>query len=125
MSSWPFHVAVYDAINAALPSPVYDAVPDNATYPYTVLDTQNASDAQLLSKQRERIRIYLSHWSETQGQQEVLGMMRTVKDAIQNRKLTLTTGQTIGLVVVSGTTQRDIAAETYTGLQTIEAIVNT
>lgn len=125
MSSWPYHVAVYNALDAALSCPVYDAVPDNATYPYCVMDSQLATDAQLTNRQRERITIYLSFWSDVEGQQEVLELMTAAKTALQNNKLALSSGVTINTVVVRETTQRDIADETYQGLMTLEARVNT
>lgn len=126
MSSWPLHVAIYNAVEAVSGSwKVYDSVPANAAYPYVVIDSQQATDIQLLNLQRERIRVYLSVWSIVKGQREVLQIMASIKAALQNNRIALSSGQVVSLVVVTETTQRDIEDETYTGLMTLELRVNT
>lgn len=126
MSSWPLHVAIYNAVEAVSGSwKVYDAVPADAAFPYVVIDSQMPMDEQLLVTQRERIRVYLSVWSKVKGQREVLQIMASIKAALQNNKLALSAGRTVSLVVTTERTQKDIADETYTGLMTLEVRVNT
>lgn len=125
MSSFPLQKAIYSALDTALTCGVYDHVPQGATYPYVVIDSQLATDRQSLIAQRERIFVYLSVWSDYKGQKEVLSIMASIRSALQNAKLTLTSGTVVNTVVSRETTRRDVDGETFTGLVTLDVLVST
>lgn len=119
MSNWGLQKALFAALNEIGDWKAYDAVPQGAAFPYVVMDGQLANDAQLLSHPREDVRLYLSVWSRVKGQEEVLRIMRAIKDALHNRRLPLEDGYLVSLTVSRMLTQKDIGDETYIGYVTL------
>lgn len=119
MSNWSLQKALFAALNEIGDWKAYDAVPQGAQFPYVVMDGQLANDAQLLSHPREDVRLYLSVWSRVKGQEEVLRIMRAIKDALHNRRLPLEDGYLVSLTVARMLTQKDIGDETYIGYVTL------
>jgi len=66
-----FQTAVYSALDAGLSVPIYDSVPQDATYPYVTIDYQDSSRANWLSDRKDQKIMYFSVWSDYRGQKEV------------------------------------------------------
>ena len=64
--------AIYQRLSAELTVPVFDAVPDDTLYPYVTIDREVAQNTSpIAGRKRKQRLIYLSVWSDHQGQAEV------------------------------------------------------
>jgi hypothetical protein len=117
--------ALHKAIIAALGGiscPVYDGVPQNTRYPYVVIDTGIANNADMLVERMQERFVYLNVWSESRGQAEVLGIIAEIDAALHNARLSLETGSAVSVRVDSHGTRRDADNVTFTGYVTLRVI---
>lgn len=121
MSEAALQTALVQTLTAVLSVPIYDDVPNDATYPYVVIDSLLSVDASGLTNQISRTSVYLTVWSEYQGKAEVLGIMAQITAALHDTSPTLSDGVCKGLRVVRSEARRDAVTEgTYTGLMTLD-----
>lgn len=117
--SQALQIALVDRLAERLPVPVYDAVPLDTPYPYVTFDRVLSNNADPLASQRDERFIYLSVWSEYQGQMEVVGIMDQIREAIHEQRLPTTVGRVISVRFLRGDTSRDVDGGTYTGSVTL------
>lgn len=116
-------VALYQLLTSALTVPVYDSVPENTPYPYVVIDSEIASNASPLSgKKREDRLLYLSVWSDYQGQSEVKRINAEIAQALDGSKLPLSTGRAVAIRVLRTSSNREPDGRTYMGAVTLRII---
>jgi len=121
--SMEFQTAVYSALNTALSVPVYDSVPQDATYPYVTIDFQDDANADYLSERKTRKLMYFAIWSDYRGQKEVLQIMGAIDTALHQTKLDLSGGTVAQLMVVSKRTSREPDGVTYMGQLRLSALI--
>lgn len=112
------HVALYQALKA-LSVPVYDGVPQGSALPYVTIDTASWQALNGLVSRGEDGFVYLTVWSESRGQAEVLRIMGEIDDLLDMAELELSTGRIVHLRVDGKSTQRDADNVTFNGTLTL------
>lgn len=115
--------ALLAALTAGSPAlTVYDAVPQDAAYPYVTLDFEQILDRSYVAKNRDERFLYLSVWSTYKGQKEVLEIMAEIHALLDGRRLTLAVGHVEHCQVVRRVTRREPDNETYQGQVTLRLL---
>ena len=118
----PLQSALMAVLNATLSCSVYDAVPDNAAYPYVTLDYSVSTNDDLFGGYRKDNRYYyLSIWSRAYGSEEVYSIMAQI-DALNEEPLTLSSGDMVSLRVERKRTSREPDNLTFMGQVTLRVI---
>lgn len=120
--SWSLQQALYQALSAALPCPVYDAVPQGAAFPYVTLDREVRRSADYLSSRMDERFVYLNVWSDYPGQKEVKEIIAAIDAALHRQPLTLATGRVVTCIVRDTDTSRDADGVTYMGRVTLQIL---
>ena len=116
-------VALYELLTSALTVPVHDSVPEDTPYPYVVIDSEISSNASPLSgKKRDDRLLYLSVWSDYQGQSEVKRINAEIALALDSIKLPLSTGRAVAIRVLRTSSNREPDGRTYMGAVTLRII---
>lgn len=115
------YTALLAAIDALVTCDVWDGVPQNTTYPYVVMDFTTSSNEDLTNTRLDRRYVYLSIWSRSPGQAEVMGIMSQL-DALNNSSLSLSTGAVCLLRVERKRTSREPDNLTFMGQVTLEIL---
>jgi hypothetical protein len=118
-----FQTAIYTELNANLSVPVYDSVPQSATYPYVTIDYQDSSRANWLSDRKDQKIMYFSVWSDYRGQKEVLQIMSELDTLLHNQRFTLSTGRIAEMQVLSKRTNRESDGVTFMGQLRLQIIL--
>lgn len=115
-------IALFERLSSDLTVPVYDAVPDNAKYPYVTLDYEVADNNDPLASRRDSRLFYLSIWSNYHGQMEVKRIMAQIDSALHKRPLPLETGRVASVRVNRKSTNREPDGRTYQGSVTLRIL---
>ena len=116
------HRALIEALDSALTVDVWDAVPQGSAYPYVTVDTSIAGNTDYLTSRKEERFVFLTVWSETRGQAEVLGIIGQIDATMNGASLTLDTGRVVQIWVDRKGTQRDADNVTFSGQVTLRVI---
>ena len=108
------HKALLATLKTACSCDVWDGVPQDTAYPYVVIDYMLSDNMDFLVERMDERYIYLSIWSRSQGQAEVMGIIAEI-ETIHEQPLTLETGQMISLRVDRKRTYREPDALTFRG----------
>lgn len=119
----PLQTWIYDTLDSALSCEVYDSVPQNAAYPYVVMESQIASEFDSQSTRRDDTLFYLSVWSIQAGQHEVLSIMGQIDDALHDKRPALSAGRAVIIRVRNKRTVRDIDGRTFQGQVVLRCVV--
>ncbi|WP_207869506.1 DUF3168 domain-containing protein [Pseudomonas sp. 51_B] len=120
--SFALQIALFDRLSSGLSCPVHDGVPDNTPFPYVTIDSAIADEADFLASRKEERFLYLSVWSQYQGQREVHEIMSTIDALLHNQPLPLTTGHVVSMQVKRKQTIREPDGVTYQGAVTLRII---
>lgn len=120
--AWALQVALHARLEAGLSCPVHDGVPDNSPFPYVTLDSAVSDAADFLASRKDQRFLYLSVWSQYQGQNEVHEIMAKIDALLHNQPLVLTTGHVIGMQVTRKQTSREPDGRTYQGAVTLRVL---
>ncbi|MDM7975238.1 MULTISPECIES: DUF3168 domain-containing protein [Thalassospira] len=123
MSSLDLQKAIVTLLDGVLSCPVYDDVPDDAQYPYVVVDADLVSNSRALDQYRETVMVYLSIWSDYAGRKEVKQIADTIRTATENTRPAMDSGVCENLRFERVTTSKDVDGTTYTGRVTLRAII--
>lgn len=115
------YTALLAAIDALVTCDVWDGVPQNTTYPYVVMDFTTSSNEDLTNTRLDRRYVYLSIWSRSPGQAEVMDIMSQL-DALNNSSLSLSTGAVCLLRVERKRTSREPDNLTFMGQVTLQIL---
>lgn len=118
-----FQTAIYAELDAQLSVPVYDSVPQSATYPYVTIDYQDSSRANWLSDRKDEKTMYFSVWSDYRGQKEVLSIMSEMDTLLHNQRFTLSTGRIAKMQVLSKRTNRESDGVTFMGQLRLQVLL--
>lgn len=113
--------ALIAAIEGVVDCDVWDAVPQNSPYPYVTIDSSVAGNEDFLAERMDRRFIYIGVWSRNYGQAEVSLIMSQI-DTLNEKPLSLSTGQVASLRVERKRTVREPDNLTYQGQVTLRII---
>jgi len=118
----PLQAALLSALDNAVSCPVYDAVPQEASYPYMTMDYSVSTNEDFLGGERRDVRFYyLSIWSRAYGSAEVYSIMAEI-DALNETPMTLSSGDMVSLRVERKRTSREPDNLTFMGQVTLRII---
>lgn len=117
------HKAIYTALSADLTIPVYDHVPQKASYPYVEILRHVSTQRDSLVAQKDEIVTYLTVWSDYKGQKQVLTVMEEIYNSLHRKKLTLDAGEMVRMMIQTRDTTRDVDDSTFMGNVTVSSIV--
>ena len=117
------HKALLSSLDGLVTCEVYDAVPQDAAYPYVLVDTDSTSNEDLFNLRVERRFIYLSIWSRAYGSAEVRGIIDQI-DAINETPITLDTGDMVSIRVERTHVNREPDNLTYMGSITLRVLTS-
>ena len=120
--SWSLQQALYQALSAALPCPVYDAVPQGAAYPYVTIDREVRRNADFLNSRLDERFVYLNVWSDYPGQKEVKEIIAAIDAALHRQPLEIADGRVVSCIVRDTDTSRDADGVTYMGRVTLQIL---
>lgn len=108
------HKALIAALNTACTPAVYDKVPDNAAYPYIVVDYTTSDNDDFLNDRMDFRFVFLSIHSRVSGQAEIMDTFAEI-DTLNEQPLTLDTGNVVSLRVERKRTYREDDNLTFKG----------
>jgi hypothetical protein len=114
--------ALYQRLTAELSCPVYDAVPEEAAFPYVTLDYEVAANRDFLASRLDERFLYLSVWSQYPGQAEVKRLMGEIDAAVHGQSLPLASGQSTRISVRRKSTNREPDGRTYQGQVVLQVL---
>jgi len=115
------HKALISTLESLTTVTIYDAVPQDASYPYVVLDSDQVINEDFLNQRMDRRFIYLSIWSRAYGSAEVKTIIAEL-DAINETPMTLDTGEVVSVRVERTHTNREPDNLTFMGHITLRVI---
>lgn len=116
-------VALYERLTARLTVPVFDAVPMDTPFPYVTIDSEIADDeSPLFGRKRDRRLVYLSVWSNYQGQSEVKRILGEIIAALHEKRLALEEGRAVSVRVTRVSSNREPDGVTYQGSATLNIL---
>ena len=120
---WPLQQALFARLTAELSVPVFDAVPMDTPYPYVTIDSEQLVNSSPISGRRRDTRLlYLSVWSDYQGQAEVKRILGEIYAALDERPLAITAGRVVSVRVQNSSCNREPDGRTYQGAMTVRVI---
>lgn len=117
------HKAVLSVVDSLVSCEVYDAVPQDAEYPYVLIDTDIVNNEDYTNRRMERRYIYLSIWSRAYGSAEVRGIIDQL-DAIHEKPITLDVGLCASIRVERAQASREPDNLTYMGSVTLRVLTD-
>ena len=81
--------ALYQRLKNSLSTPVYDAVPDNAPYPFIALGETTSTDESAKGENVLRVTATLHIFSQYAGMKEAKAILNQIFTALSKRKLDL------------------------------------
>lgn len=118
--------AVLQPVLAALTPtvPLFDHVPQGQAFPYVQFSRAIRRPDNLLASKLSRVQIALTVFSNFRGQEQVLGILGAIEDALDDARLTLDTGVAVRCDLESADTARDQDGVTYTGTAIYTVLVS-
>jgi len=107
--------AIYAELNANLTVPIYDAVPQNASFPYVTIEYQESVNGNFLTSRTEQKTIFLAVWSDYRGQKEVLTIIAEIDNLLHEKNLTLSAGRIALMQIAAKRTNRESDGVTFMG----------
>lgn len=121
--SFALQVALFDRLTDEVVScKTYDHVPMNTPYPYITIGSEISNNDDPLAGRREIRLVYLTVWSDFEGQEEVKRIMGEIDAALHERKLPLTTGRVVSIRVTRKQATPEPDCVTYQGSITLRII---
>lgn len=118
------HKAILATLKDGLSVPVYDAVPQGASFPYVTVDTSITANADALVERIDERFIFLNVWSQVRGQEEVLSIIGEIDRLMHNNKLELDHGYVVSIQVDRKMTRRDADNVTFQGQVTLRVLTH-
>jgi hypothetical protein len=115
------HKALKAQLDTLCSCSVYDGVPQEAVYPYVVLDFMTTNNEDYTNARQDRRFVYLSVWSRNHGQEEVMDIIEQI-DAINETNLSLDTGDAFSVRVERKQTNREPDNLTFMGQVTLRVL---
>lgn len=121
--SFALQVALFDRLTDEVVScKTYDHVPMNTPYPYITIGSEISNNDDPLAGRREIRLVYLTVWSDFEGQEEVKRIMAEIDSALHQRPMPLSTGRVISLRVIRKQATLEPDCITYQGSVTLRIL---
>lgn len=115
--------ALFARLQAEVSCPIYDGAGLNTPMPYVSIDREISVNASpIAGRKREQRLIYLSVWSDANGQAEVKRINGEIIAALDERRLPLEVGRAVSVRIEQADAQRDADGITYQGSITVRVI---
>ena len=124
--AFSLHSAIFAVIQPVLSEincGIYDHVPQDAPFPYVSIDSQQSVERDFLSSRLDERSIYLSIWSDYQGQKQVLEIISAITGALHNVRLDVSDACVTVLKVKNTRSLMDADGATYTGKMTLSCMM--
>ena len=128
-ASWSLQRAIYDVLIADEPvlallggARIYDAVPDNSTFPYLTLGQTSVADWSAGAEAGEEHTLILHVWSRAWGLRETHELMAALRSALHERALTLDGHRLVNLRHEQSEARREADGLTYHGIARFRAV---
>lgn len=82
--------SVYNRLSSRLSRPVYDEIPQGATFPYIAIGEDTATDAGAKNAHGEEVTLTLHVWSRAKGMSEVKTILDEITAAMTGAPLLIT-----------------------------------
>lgn len=115
------HKALLAALQTACSCSIYDAVPQEASFPYVVIGEEASGNEDFLNARMDRRFIYLSIWSRAHGSAEVRDIVVEIQ-ALNESPLTLDNGTLVSLRVERVLVNREPDNLTFMGHVTLRLL---
>lgn len=126
---WDLQKAAYEALkaDAALASKLgadwlYDDVPQNADFPYVVIDQMRVNDWSTGTERGSEHVLMLHVWSRYRGKREIYEISDTIRTALDDAALTLNDNRLINLTHQYSDLRRDEDGETWHAVMRFRAV---
>ncbi len=125
-AGWAVQTAIFTALNGNVGAgvSVYNHVPQNAAYPYVVIDGCEISEIDWITTRHDNIYVYLSVWSQYNGNKQVLDIISAIDTALHNKKLQLNVGYNILTKIKQKRCKIDGDGVTYMGGVTVKCNIS-
>lgn len=121
--SFALQVALFDRLTDEVVScKTYDHAPMNTPYPYITIGSEISNNDDPLAGRREIRLVYLTVWSDFEGQEEVKRIMAEIDSALHQRPMPLSTGRVISLRVIRKQATLEPDCITYQGSVTLRIL---
>ncbi len=126
---WDLQKAAYEALSAdsglaALlgGNRIYDSIPQNAAFPYIVLDQMRVNDWSTGTERGSEHILMLHVWSRHGGKREVYGIADAIRHLLDDAELALSDNRLINLTHQYSDLKRDPDGETYHAVIRLRAV---
>lgn len=125
---WDLQKTVYSALAADAPlttligEALYDHVPQNAAFPYIVIDQMQVRDWSTGTERGSEHILMLHIWSRYDGKREAYEVADAVREVLDGAELTLEDNRLINLAHQYSDLKRDPDGETYHGVMRFRAV---
>lgn len=130
--AWALQRAVYQALSgdATLTdllggAQIYDDVPREATFPYVTFGPNATRDWSTGTESGQEHILTLNAWSRAGGRREVLQILMTIENALDDANLTVDGHRLVNLRHEVSETNRDADGEIYRGVSRFRAVTET
>lgn len=121
--SFALQVALLDRLKEEIVScKIYDHVPMSAPLPYVAIGLEISNNNDPLAGRREIRLLYLTVWSDFEGQEEVKRIMAEIDAALHERPMPLATGRVVSIRVIRKQATPEPDCITYQGSVTLRII---
>lgn len=121
--SFALQVALLDRLKEEVVScKIYDHVPMSAPLPYVAIGLEISNNNDPLAGRREIRLLYLTVWSDFEGQEEVKRIMAEIDAALHERPMPLATGRVVSIRVIRKQATPEPDCITYQGSVTLRII---
>ncbi len=125
---WDLQKTVYSALAADAPLTIligealYDHVPQNAAFPYVVIDQMQVRDWSTGTERGSEHVLMLHIWSRYDGKREAYEVADAVREVLDGAELTLADNRLINLAHQYSDLKLDPDGETYHGVMRFRAV---
>ncbi|WP_088348505.1 MULTISPECIES: DUF3168 domain-containing protein [Rhodomicrobium] len=125
---WDLQKTVYTALaadaqlTALIDTGLYDHVPQNAAFPFVVIDQMQLRDWSTGTERGSEHVLMLHVWSRQEGKREAYAIADAVREVLDGAELTLDDNRLVNLAHQFSDLKRDPDGETYHGVLRFRAM---
>lgn len=126
---WDLQKSVYTALHASVPletllggKRIYDAVPQDAVFPYVVIDQMQIRDWSTGTEKGFEHMVLLHVWSHYEGKREICEIGDALRNVLDDTELSLDDHRLVNLSHQYSDLKRDIDGKTYHAIVRFRAI---
>ena len=127
--SWSLQKAIYTELNGNVTGiggdvvPVYDAVPEDVSYPYIQIGEETVIDGAVKDRDGHEHTLTIHAWSQYRGRREIKALMERTYDLLHDAGINLDTGTLVNVRQEFSTTLAENDGLTRHGVMRFRAVV--